>query len=337
MIDVSNPTAPVTVGSPYTLPGGATDIAASGSTVFVGTQIYGVRILQNNGFGTLTEIADIDISPASVTGVRVEDDMLYISAGVFSGLLIYDVSNPASPQFVEQHNTTGEGLGVDVMNGVIAIAEGSSGVSVLGCDLASTNQAPVTVGVIGNQNSDEGEAIFPLSVNANFSDPDGQALTYAATGLPPGLSIGVGSGVIDGVLNYFSAGNYSVVVTATDPFALSVSQSFGWTVHNVNAPPVVVSNIPNQYNDEGDSVSLDVHARFADPDGGTLRFEAGSLPQGLSIGANSGIISGTLGTQSSGSYTVLVAAFDPEDALVTQTFSWVVHDNAITVFADGFE
>ena len=326
VIDVNDPAAPVTVGSPYVLPGGATDIAASGTTVFVGTQIHGVRILQNDGTGNLSEIADIDVSPASVTGVSVDGDFLYVSAGGFSGLLVYDISDPANPQFTEQHNTAGQAEAVDADGGVIAMAEGSSGVSSFGCDLVASNQPPVTVGVIGDQSSDEGETIFPLSTNPNFNDPDGQALTYTATGLPPGLSISIGSGVVEGSLSFASSGIYPVEITATDPFDLFATQSFTWTIIETNAPPVVLSDIDDQVNDEGDNINLDIHTFFSDPDGDTLRFDAGDLPDGVSIDENSGVISGVLTSISSGNYTNLILAFDPDDEMAGQTFKWTVNN-----------
>lgn len=339
VFDVSIPATPSIVGSPYVLPGGATDIAASGTAVFVGTMLYGVRILQNDGAGNLSEIANIDVSPASVTGVSVHGDFLYISAGVFSGLLVYDVSDPSNPQFSEQHNTAGGAEAVDADSGVIAMAEGNTGVSSFGCDLVANNQPPVTVGIIGDQSSDEGETIFPLSTNPSFNDPDGQALTYTATGLPPGLSISIGSGVVEGSLGFDSSGIYPVEIKATDPFDLFATQDFTWTINNINVPPVVLSDIPDQFNDEGDSVSLDASAHFSDPDGDTLRFEAGDLPNGLSIGETSGVISGVLAGNSSGSYTTLVLAYDPDGEVASRTFSWTVADTNTDplLFRDGFE
>ena len=233
VIDVSDPAAPVVAGS-HLLPGGlypgATDIAARGDVVFVVTQLNGVRILQNDGGGDLDEIADIEVFPAVATGVAVDGERLYISAGVFSGLLVYDVSDPANPQFVEQHNTTGEALGVAAAHGTIALAEGGSGVSTFGCDAGSGNQPPVAIGSISSQNDEEGETIFPLSTHSNFNDPDGQALSYTATGLPSGLNIGAGSGTIQGTLPIGSAGTYSVTVKATDPFGLFATQSFTWHI-----------------------------------------------------------------------------------------------------------
>ena len=229
VIDVSSPATPVQIGE-YLLPDGVSSIDVDGDIVYIGTQLHGVRILQHDGAGGLDEIASISVPLSEITGVSIDGDRLHVSAGVFSGLLIYDVSDPSDPQLLQQHNTTGDAVSVDAGHGVVALAEGGSGVSTFGCDAAGGNQPPVTVGAIGAQSDEEGEAIFPLSVHPNFDDPDGQALSYTATGLPPGLNIGAGSGVIQGTPPLGSAGTYEVTVTATDPFGLFATQTFIWNI-----------------------------------------------------------------------------------------------------------
>ena len=64
------------------------------------------------------------------------------------------------------------------------------------------------------------------------SDPDGDTLTYSATGLPDGLTINPTTGVISGTLTYASAAlsPYTVTVTATDPSAAAGNKTFPWTV-----------------------------------------------------------------------------------------------------------
>jgi len=56
----------------------------------------------------------------------------------------------------------------------------------------------------------------------------GQAVTYSAAGLPPGLSISSSSGLISGTP--ITAGTYSVTVTATDTTGASGSAVFSWMV-----------------------------------------------------------------------------------------------------------
>lgn len=91
-----------------------------------------------------------------------------------------------------------------------------------------SNRVPV-VTAPGTQTSAVGAAIAPLSIAA--SDPDaGQTLTFAATGLPAGLSLDPATGVITGTPT--TAGTSSVTITATDTGSppLTGSATFTWTV-----------------------------------------------------------------------------------------------------------
>lgn len=81
----------------------------------------------------------------------------------------------------------------------------------------------------GNQTSAAGDAI---SLVLLASDPDGDALTWFAGGLPRGLAIDQASGVISGAISSSSAldSPFITVVMVTDPSAASASASFLWTV-----------------------------------------------------------------------------------------------------------
>ncbi|MDO8636698.1 MAG: Ig domain-containing protein, partial [Dehalococcoidia bacterium] len=96
--------------------------------------------------------------------------------------------------------------------------------------VANTNRAP-TVTNPGNQTSTEGGSV---SLQVVASDPDGDTLTYSATGLPSGLSISATTGLISGTLAAGSAGSYSVTVSTSDG-TLSDSKTFTWQVNGTGA------------------------------------------------------------------------------------------------------
>ncbi len=60
------------------------------------------------------------------------------------------------------------------------------------------NQAPVVDAPISDQVCTIGIAFGPLDVSGNFSDPEGNALSYSQTGLPNGLVISA-AGIISGI------------------------------------------------------------------------------------------------------------------------------------------
>ncbi len=192
---------------------------------------------------------------------------------------------------------------------------------------AGGNQAPTTVGSIAGRTDAEGAAVTQATA-ANFSDPDGDTLGYAATGLPAGLSISPSTGVISGTLSFTAnAGSpYSVVVTAADPSGAFATQAFTWTVTNVNRAPTAVGSITSRTDAEGVAVTQPTAANFSDLDGDTLGYAATGLPAGLSISPSTGVISGTLSfTANAGSpYSVVVTAADPSGAFATQPFTWTV-------------
>jgi hypothetical protein len=67
----------------------------------------------------------------------------------------------------------------------------------------------------------------PASLQIQATDPQGDALTYSATGLPAGLSINA-TGLISGTPS--ATGSSTVTVTAADPGGHTGSATFGWTI-----------------------------------------------------------------------------------------------------------
>jgi hypothetical protein len=79
-----------------------------------------------------------------------------------------------------------------------------------------------------------------VSLSAVASDPDGDALSYSAAGLPAGLSINTTSGLITGTIATGAAKSspYSVGITVTDGTGPNPVDTFTWTITAAaQAPP----------------------------------------------------------------------------------------------------
>ena len=83
---------------------------------------------------------------------------------------------------------------------------------------------PPTLGNPGDQTSALGAGV---SLTLTATDPEGAPLTFSATGLPTGLTLGGASGTISGSPTV--VGPFSVVATVSDG-ALTGSASFTWTI-----------------------------------------------------------------------------------------------------------
>src|SRR6185436_19350115 len=116
--------------------------------------------------------------------------------------------------------------------------------------VTNTNQPPVFSTDFGNRTDAEGDT--PTGLDADATDVDGDTLTYSATGLPGGMAINSGTGLISGTLNATSSGTYSTVITVSDG-TLTATDSFTWTVTNVNRPPVFSTDFGNRTDAEGDT------------------------------------------------------------------------------------
>ena len=181
------------------------------------------------------------------------------------------------------------------------------------------NRAPVVSGSIPAQTVPVGESVT-VSVASAFSDPDGDALTYAAASSAPGV-VSVAVSGSDVTVTGVSAGAATVTVTASDPEGLSAQLSFEVTVPN--RPPLVTDSIPAQTVHAGESVTLDLAEHFSDPDGDALAYVAASSAPGVVSVAVSGSDVTVTGV-SAGAATVTVTASDPEGLSAQLSFEVTV-------------
>ena len=202
-----------------------------------------------------------------------------------------------------------------LLAGVLACAAALVGL-VAGPAVAAGGHHTVTVTNPGNQVGTLGVAAS-LQIQATDSVA-GQALTYAATGLPAGLSISSSTGLITGTPT--TGGTSSVTATATDRGGASGSATFTWTISAATGNTVTVTSPGNQAGTVGTAASLQIQATDSVA-GRTLTYTASGLPAGLSI-SSAGLISGTPST--AGTSNVTVTATDSTGASGSAAFIWTI-------------
>jgi hypothetical protein len=143
------------------------------------------------------------------------------------------------------------GLTLNASTGVISgnVTPGSSTITVTVSDgpaqasttftltVTASNSGP-TLAAPGNQTNDTDDAV---ALQLSASDPDGDPLTFSATGLPPGLTLNTSSGLISGTPT--TPGTYSVTATVNDG-TTSTSRTFSWSISTVPTSSGLVGHWP---------------------------------------------------------------------------------------------
>jgi hypothetical protein len=190
------------------------------------------------GVSTCNGSAGQQWSPYTDSTVRVQGGCLDVeSAGKTSGTLVdwYPCNGTAAQDWTHESNNElvnpNSGLcltdpGGNTSSRLDIEACAASAEQLWTLPTGSSTGNTVTVTSPGTQASTAGTAAS-LQISASDS-ASGQTLTYSATGLPAGLSINSGTGLISGTPT--TAGTSTVTVTATDTTGAAGSASFTWTV-----------------------------------------------------------------------------------------------------------
>ena len=137
----------------------------------------------------------------------------------------------------------------------------------------SVNDAPVSTAITPPTNNDKD--VVSLSVSGNFSDVDGDVLTFTAAGLPTGLSIDPNTGLITGTIDHLASGTvWNVTITAKDPSGATSVQTFVWNV--VNPAPTAGNDTFSGAEDT--AISGSVVSNDGDPDGDSVSWAIATSP-----------------------------------------------------------
>ena len=156
--------------------------------------------------------------------------------------------------------------GLDTIQYTVSDGEGGSAVATVTVYVATPNpDAPFVSGPVTPAAGIDGSPITPINVGAVIIDPNGDTLTFSATGLPPGLMIDPMTGIISGPLppDASSDGPFNIIVTAVDPAGNQVFTTVVLTA--TNPPPVAEDDTAGTSGDQ--PVTIGVLANDSDPDG----------------------------------------------------------------------
>ena len=159
----------------------------------------------------------------------------------------------------------------------------------------SSNIADITI--------DEGKLLI-FAVTA--TDPDGDILTYSASGIPMNAVFDPANHTFSWTPAYYQAGTYNVTFTVSDG-ALQDSKSVKIIVTNINTAPVLPT-LAYKTTDEGKLLTFVITA--TDPEGDRLTYSAPGLPANALFDPASRTFSWTPAYYQAGTYNVTFTVSD---------------------------
>jgi hypothetical protein len=188
-----------------------------------------------------------------------------------------------------------------------------------------TNTPPVFSGPINPPAASYNNQFFTITsstysnvfnISSYFSDSDLDSISYAATGLPPGLSVNVNGFIIGRISPTLGSYSYAPIITVSDG-TTTVTGSFTW---NITQKQPIKNYSPSFSTPVATSVTVDLNDYYEDILGDTLYYSLVGLPTGLVI--NNGIISGS--TNNIGTYTINIVVYDNIGGVLNDTFNITV-------------
>ncbi|MEQ9355788.1 putative Ig domain-containing protein, partial [Coleofasciculus chthonoplastes] len=290
------------------------------------------------------------VSPIADQNVEAEDSFSLDITNNFSDVdgdnLTYSATlsdGTALPDWLTFNSQTGTFSGTPdtgdetQLNILVTASDGQGGTQTDGFELDITpapvvNNDPTLVSAIADQTV-EAEDAFSLNITNNFTDVDGDSLTYSATladgnDLPSWLTFNSQTGTFSGTPDTGDETQLNILVTASDGQGGTQTDGFELDITPapvVNNDPTLVSAIADQTVEAEDSFSLDITNNFTDVDGDNLTYSATledgtALPDWLTFDSETGTFSGTPDARDETQLNILVTASDGQGGTQTDGF-----------------
>jgi large repetitive protein len=310
-----DPTASQTNGGIFTVTVTADDgKGGTASTTFAWT-VTNPQPVANDNVATTPEDTLVNINVLTNDSDPDGDSLTVTSASAGNGTVV--IRPDGTLDYTPSLNFNGS----DFITYTISDGNGGTATAIVTVTVGPVNDAPVATPISPRSNTDS--SVISVPVAGNFSDVDGDPLTFTATGLPVGLSIspaGVITGTIDKAASQTNGGVYSVTVTADDGKGGTVSQVFTWTI--INPPPVAVNDTAST--NEDTPVNINVLATDSDPDGDTLTVTTASAGNGAIVIRPDGTLDYTPNVDFNGTDTVTYTISDGNGGTATATVTVTV-------------
>ncbi len=307
----------------YVVPVTATDANGATTTAYVAFSFVNLAPVAVNDTGTASEddpaiagnvmtdvlTGDADTVPDSdaITVTAASQGTSPITLGTpftvaGGGVLTLNADGSYSFNPGTSYNNLGRGeTEIETITYTISDGNGGTATATLVISVQGVNDAPVVVNpkdpgtpenpkptvdplnIIPDVRTSDSKSPAPIDASDYFRDPEGKPLTFAATGLPPGLKIDPVTGLITGTLKGNASqggpnkdGIYTVTITAKDAGGLATNTTVTYTV--TNPPPVAVMDIAETR--ENQTVTIKPLGNDGDPDGDRIAIIAAAAGNG---------------------------------------------------------
>ncbi len=199
-------------------------------------------IAVNNPQPEVTSLPDVTYNDSDTVSLNVVsvffdpdgDNLTYSVTGLPTGLTFDPATGLVSGTLPASTSQSGP------FNITVTANDGEGGVISTEFVIAVNNPNPVGQS-LADTGGLAGTEIDPIAAAGVFSDPDGDLLTFSATGLPPGLIFNPTTGLITGTPapTLIPDTEFVISITATDVDGAAVTVSFSFIIGEESVPPFI--------------------------------------------------------------------------------------------------